>query len=69
MNPSMEIPNVVLEIQSVLTPRHAIHPRRGPRLQRLIDRPQAIDINVMQKRGEPHIPLLPRHPAHATKLT
>jgi hypothetical protein len=69
MNPSMEIPNVVLEIQPVLTPRHAIHPRRGPRPKREIRRPQAIDINVMQKRGEPHILLLPRHPAHATKLT
>jgi hypothetical protein len=24
---------------------------------------------VVQKRGEPHIPVLPRHLAHAAKLT
>jgi hypothetical protein len=45
--------------------RHAIDTRCGPRADRPIRRPETIDVNVMQERGEPHIPVLPRHPAHA----
>ena len=69
MNPGMQIPKVLLEIQPVLTPRHAIDPRSGLRADREVRRPQTIDINVMQERGEPHILVLPRHPAHAIQLT
>jgi hypothetical protein len=65
----MEIHEVVLKPQPVVMPRHAIHPRRGLRPKREVRRPQAIDSDVVQKRGEPHIPVLPRHLAHAAKLT
>jgi hypothetical protein len=44
-------------------------PRRGLRQKREVRRPQAIDIDVMQERGEPHILVPARQPAHATKLT
>ena len=58
MNPGVQIPKVLLEILPVVVPRHAVHPRRGLRPKREVRRPQAIDVNVMQERGEPHILVL-----------
>jgi len=69
MNPGMEIPQVVLEIQPVVRPRDAVHPRRGLRPKREVRRPQAIDIDVMQERGEPRFLVRLRHSTHTTKLT
>jgi hypothetical protein len=69
MHARVQVPKIRLEIPPVLVPRHAVHPRRGPRPQREERRPQASDIDVVQKRGEPHIPVPARQPAHATKLT
>ena len=67
MHSGVQIPKVLLEILPVIVPRHAIHPRRGLRANRPIRRPETIDINVMQERGEPHILVLPRHLAHAVQ--
>jgi hypothetical protein len=69
MNPSVQTPKVLLEIQPIVTPRHAIHPRSCLRANRPIRRPETIDIDVMQKRGEPHILVLARHLAHAVQPT
>jgi len=69
MNPGMQIPEVVLQILPVVAPRHAIDPRRGIRADRPIRRPQAINVDVMQERGEPRVPVLPRHLAHAIQVT
>jgi hypothetical protein len=69
MHARVQVSQVLLEILPVLVPRHAVHPRRGPRPKREVRRPQAIDIDVVQKRGEPHILVPTRQLAHATKLT
>ena len=69
MNPGVKIPKVILEIAPVLVPRHAVHPRRGLRPKREVRRPQTVDIDVMQERGEPHILVPTRQLAHATQLT
>ena len=69
MNPRVQIPKVLLQIQPVLLPRHAIHPRRGLGLDRPVRRPQAIDVNVVQERREPRFLVRCRHSAHTTKLT
>ncbi|MGB0097360.1 MAG: hypothetical protein WBP81_33075 [Solirubrobacteraceae bacterium] len=69
MNPAMQVPKVLFEILPVVLPRHPVHPRRGLGLQRPIGRPQAVDVDVMQERGEPHITALLRHPAHAIQIT
>ncbi len=69
MNPSMQIPKVLLEIQPVVLPRHAVHPRRGLRLKRPVRRPQAIDIDVVQERGEPRFLVRCCHSAHTIQPT
>ena len=67
MNPGVQIPKVLLEIQPVFKPRHAIDTRRGLRADRPIRRPEPIDIDMMQERGEPHLLVLLRHLAHAVQ--
>jgi hypothetical protein len=64
----MQIPKLRLQIQPVLMPRHTIHPGRGLRPKREVRRPQAIDRDVMQERGEPHLLIPARHPAHAIQI-
>jgi hypothetical protein len=66
---SVKIPKVLLQIPPVVPPRHTVHPRRGVRADRPVRRPQAIDGHVMKERREPCIVVLPRHLAHAAKLT
>src|SRR4051812_34175750 len=65
----MQIAKIRFEICPVVRPRHAVHPRRGLRADRPIRRPQAIDIDVVQERGEPHILVLPRRSAHDSQIT
>jgi hypothetical protein len=69
MNASVQSSKVRFEIQPVLAPRHAVDARRGLRADRPIRRTETIDVNVMQERGEPHILVLPRQPAHAIQPT
>ena len=57
------------EISPVVLPRHAVDPRRGLGLKRPVGRPQAIDVDVVQERGEPRILVLLCHPAHAIQFT
>ena len=67
--PGMKIPKVRFEILPVIRPRHAVHPRCGLRLQRPVGRPQAINIDMMQERGESCILVLPCDSAHAIQRT
>jgi hypothetical protein len=69
MDPRVQIVEVCLQIPPVVLPRHAVHPRRGLRTQRPIGRPQAIDIDMVQKRGEPCFLILQRDSAHAVQRT
>ena len=69
VNPSMQIPKILFKILPVVLPRHAVHPRRGPGLQRPIRRPQAVDVDVVQERGEPRFLIRCCHSAHTTKPT
>ena len=69
MDPGVQIPKVRLQALPVILPRHAVHPRRGLGLKRPIRRPQAINVNMVQKRGEPHVPVLLRYSAHAIQRT
>ena len=69
VNTGMQIPKVLLELHALVLPRHAIHSRRGLRLKRQVRRPQTIDIDVVQKRGEPRIPVRSCHSAHTIQVT
>jgi hypothetical protein len=68
MHPGVQFPKVRFKVLPVVVPRHVVHPRRGLGPKRPVRRPQAIDIDVMQERGEPHILVLPRQLAHAIQL-
>src|SRR5208337_5642855 len=50
--PRVEILKVTLEAFRVLVPRHIIHARRSPLLQTEESLPEAVDVDVMQKRRE-----------------
>ena len=69
VNTSVQIPKVGFEIQPVLLPRYAVHPGSRVRTDRPVRLPQAVDGHVMKKRGEPHLLVLTRHPAHAIQIT
>ena len=69
VNPGVEIAKVLLEILPVVLPRHPVHPRRGLGRKRPIRRPEAIDVDVVQERGEPCLLVLHCDSAHATKRT
>jgi len=68
MNPGVQIPKIFLQIQPVIPPRDPIDPRGGVRTNRPVRLPQTIDAHVMKERGEPHIPVLPRHQAHTLQI-
>jgi hypothetical protein len=65
----MQITKVVLEIQPVLSPRHAVHAGSRIPADRPVRLPQAVNSHVMQKRGEPHLLVPTRHLAHAIQIT
>jgi hypothetical protein len=69
MNPSVQIQKVRLQIQPVIPPRDPIDPRGRVRADRPIRAPQTVHGHVMQERGEPHIPVLPRRLAHTIQIT
>jgi hypothetical protein len=60
---------VLPQVLPVGVPRHVVHPRGGARVDRPIRRPKAIDINVMQQRGELCFLVLLRAIAHAIQRT
>ena len=69
MDPGVQIAKVRFEIQPVVPPRDPVDPRGGVRADRPVRLPQPIDADVMKERGEPHIPVLPRHLAHTIQIT
>ena len=69
VNPSVQVSKVLLELHTVVRPRDPVHPRRGLRPKREVRRSQAVDVNVVQERGEPRFLVRCCHPAHTTKLT
>ena len=68
VNPSVKISKVLLELQPVVRPRDAVHPRRGLRPKREVRHPETLDVNVVQERGEPRFLVRCCHSAHTTKL-
>ena len=69
MDPGVQIPKVLFEILPVVLPRHTVHARCGARTDCPVRLPQAVDGHVMQKRGEPRLPVPSRHLAHAVQIT
>jgi hypothetical protein len=69
MNPGVQIAKVGLEICPVVSPRHTVDPRRGLRADRPIRRPQPIDIDMVQERGEPCFLVRLCRSAHASQVT
>src|SRR5215831_16787854 len=57
MDPSVQILEPELKIRLVVLPRDAIHPGGGFALQRVERRLQGIDVDVVEKRGEPLLSL------------
>ena len=68
MHPPVQIPKVRFEVLPVVVPRHVVDPRSRLRPKREVRQPEAIDRDVMQERGEPHILVLPRQLAHTIQL-
>jgi hypothetical protein len=68
VNPGVQIPKVVLEILPVFPPRHPVHPGSRVRAKRPIRLSETVDGDVMQKRGEPHIPIPARQLAHTVQV-
>jgi hypothetical protein len=68
MDTVMESAKVRFEILAVVPPRDPVDPGGGVRADRPIRLPQPIDADVMKERGEPHIPVLPRHLAHTIQI-
>jgi hypothetical protein len=68
MDPGMEIAKVRFEINAVVLPRHLIDPGGRGRADRPVRLPQSIDRDVMKKRGEPRLPVLPRQLAHTIQI-
>jgi hypothetical protein len=69
VDPCVKVPKVLLEILPVVLPRDPVHPGSGLGLKRPVGRPQAIDVNVVQERGEPRFPVRSRHSAHTVQPT
>ena len=51
---AVQVPKVVFEVLGVLLPRHTVDARRRALLQGLERRAQAVNIYVVEERGEPH---------------
>jgi len=69
LDPGVQSSKVRFEIQPVIRPRNPVDPRGGVRTDRPIRLPQTIDRHVMKKRGEPHLLVPTRHPAHTIQIT
>jgi hypothetical protein len=69
MDPTVEVDEVFLKVLPVGPPRHPVHPRPSPRAQRPVGRPQAIQVDVVQERREPHILVLLHRSAHTVQRT
>jgi hypothetical protein len=69
VDPRVKIAKVGFEILCVVLPRHPVHPSRGLRVQRPEGLSQAVDVDVMQERGEPRILVLLCDSAHAIQRT
>jgi hypothetical protein len=65
----VQIAKVRFEIHAVVPPRDPVDPGGGVRTDRPIRLPQPIDRHVVKERGEPHIHVLSRHPAHTLQIT
>ena len=59
MDPSMQIVEPGLKVCLVVLPRHAVHARRGFALECVERHPERVDVDVVEKRGEPLLLPLP----------
>jgi len=69
LNPPVQIAEVLLQLLPVGLPRLAVDPGGRPRAQRPIRAAEAIDIDVMQERGEPRVPVLRGDVPHTVQRT
>ena len=69
MNPPVQILEVPLQILAVDPPRHPVSPRRSPGVQSPIGRPETVEIDVVQQRGEPCFLIPHCDLAHAIQRT
>jgi hypothetical protein len=64
VQPPMQVAKVALQVLPVGRPRHPVHPRRRLGANRPVGRPQPVEINVMQQRGEPRFLIPYRYLPH-----
>jgi len=64
LHPSMQLPEVGLQVLPVLGPRHPVHPRRRLTTDRRVGLAETGQVNVVQQRGEPRILVLCRYFPH-----
>jgi hypothetical protein len=64
VDPSLQIPEILIQALPVVLPRHPVHPRRGFRADSPEGRPQARQVDVVQQRGEPRFLVPSRDFAH-----
>jgi hypothetical protein len=69
LNPAEQIPKVLLQVLPVGLPRLAVDPGSRLRAQRPIRATEAINIDVMQERGELRVPVLRGNLPHTLQRT
>src|SRR5580658_6119515 len=69
MHTSMKLLEVLLKVMPVLAPRHPIDPWSSVRSDRPVCRPETINGDVVQERGEPCLLVLPCCLTHTIQLT
>src|SRR5690625_83224 len=69
VDPCMQVPQVRPQVLLIGPPRHLVHSRRGLRADRRKSPPQTTQIDVMQQRREPRLPVLSCNLAHTIQRT
>jgi hypothetical protein len=59
-----QAPEIVLQVLPVVLPRHPVHSRCSLGADRPVGRPEAVEVDMVQQRGEPCILVLPCYFTH-----
>ena len=67
LDPVVQIEEPGLQVRLVVPPRHPVHAGSRPALQREEGRPEQVDVDVVEERGEPLFSLLPCNVSYAVE--
>jgi hypothetical protein len=69
MKPPVQGHEVLLQILPVGLPGHPVHPRSGLGAQCPVGHPEAVEVDMVQQRREPRVPVPSCRVAHTVQLT